>query len=461
MKDRKPLLLDLLLAFFVFAFGAIYIFVTPPMQTPDEPAHLFRAWQISGGGSGTGVEGGEPVHDIPAGFARMKEEASPIFGDPTKKPAAGEVWAKWSLLDSVGGPTVKAAVTGAANYPPVPYLLQAAALALSRWTDASTAAAIVAARAASLLLYCALLFVSLRLLPSSGAARLWLFAVAAMPQSIFMAISPGADATTAGLCFLIFAMSIRLCAEPSRKLFAISLATSAALTLSKPAYQFVPFLLVMHSLVGDAPGRLRRAAKSFAAVAAVTVPLWVGWSVFVWGRFGEWLTHGSVDPAAQALSVFRRPDLFAAAVAKTVAGNLSDFTRTFVGYLGWLDTPVPMPFVLAVVLTLIFLSLVSWGREAPPSNRASKALAFGVLLASVLLIFFMLYIQWTPVGQGTVEGIQGRYFIPIAPIAALFTPRLLRIESVGTRKALFAAVVALWSAVAASGADAIFSRYWR
>src|SRR5687767_10194893 len=30
-------------------FGALLIALTPPFQTPDEPAHLFRAWSISEG----------------------------------------------------------------------------------------------------------------------------------------------------------------------------------------------------------------------------------------------------------------------------------------------------------------------------------------------------------------------------------------------------------------------------
>jgi hypothetical protein len=30
-------------------FGLLFLFLTPPMQVPDEPAHFLRAWQISEG----------------------------------------------------------------------------------------------------------------------------------------------------------------------------------------------------------------------------------------------------------------------------------------------------------------------------------------------------------------------------------------------------------------------------
>jgi len=43
-----------------------------------------------------------------------------------------------------------------------------------------------------------------------------------------------------------------------------------------------------------------------------------------------------------------------------------------------------------------------------------------VLLASISLIYLLTYLAWTPVGKEAVEGIQGRYFIPIAPPLLLF-----------------------------------------
>jgi len=43
-----------------------------------------------------------------------------------------------------------------------------------------------------------------------------------------------------------------------------------------------------------------------------------------------------------------------------------------------------------------------------------------VLLASISLIYLLTYLAWTSVGKEAVEGIQGRYFIPIAPSSFAF-----------------------------------------
>lgn len=42
-----------------------------------------------------------------------------------------------------------------------------------------------------------------------------------------------------------------------------------------------------------------------------------------------------------------------------------------------------------------------------------------IILAIVGLVFTSLYIQWTKPGETAIAGVQGRYFIPILPLALL------------------------------------------
>jgi hypothetical protein len=43
-------------------------------------------------------------------------------------------------------------------------------------------------------------------------------------------------------------------------------------------------------------------------------------------------------------------------------------------------------------------------------------LGFGIFILVVVLLETAIYILWTPVGFPNVEGVQGRYFIPLAPL---------------------------------------------
>jgi uncharacterized membrane protein len=47
---------------------------------------------------------------------------------------------------------------------------------------------------------------------------------------------------------------------------------------------------------------------------------------------------------------------------------------------------------------------------------------FIVIALSYVLVNLLLYLTWTPVGAGTIQGVQGRYFIPLL----LFLPFLSR-----------------------------------
>ena len=42
-----------------------------------------------------------------------------------------------------------------------------------------------------------------------------------------------------------------------------------------------------------------------------------------------------------------------------------------------------------------------------------------ILVLNIILIATILYISWTPVAKNRVFGLQGRYFIPLAPILFL------------------------------------------
>ena len=44
------------------------------------------------------------------------------------------------------------------------------------------------------------------------------------------------------------------------------------------------------------------------------------------------------------------------------------------------------------------------------------------ILGSAELIFLSLYVTWTPVGMDRIDGVQGRYFIPLLPMLLFVLP---------------------------------------
>jgi hypothetical protein len=57
--------------------------------------------------------------------------------------------------------------------------------------------------------------------------------------------------------------------------------------------------------------------------------------------------------------------------------------------------------------------------DGPSLHLPQRLVLFAVLVASVLWIAALLYVVWTPYGAHVVVSLQGRYLIPLGPLAFL------------------------------------------
>jgi uncharacterized membrane protein len=84
-----------------------------------------------------------------------------------------------------------------------------------------------------------------------------------------------------------------------------------------------------------------------------------------------------------------------------------------VGRLGWMDVRIPSVLIAAELLVLL-LATVCCSTAVQPVMRLMGALAS---LGGAAAIFISQYLVWTPVGSTALEGVQGRYFVPLIPLA--------------------------------------------
>jgi uncharacterized membrane protein len=126
-----------------------------------------------------------------------------------------------------------------------------------------------------------------------------------------------------------------------------------------------------------------------------------------------------IDPAAQIALVLSAPHYLAGAITRTLREDGVTYAAQFVGTLGWLDTFLPAPFrvLYLAVLVVTAVSDSAAGTRLGPRNRL-VLVALG--LGSILLLMTIAYVMWNRVGASLIYGLQGRYFIPIAPL--LFLP---------------------------------------
>ena len=94
------------------------------------------------------------------------------------------------------------------------------------------------------------------------------------------------------------------------------------------------------------------------------------------------------------------------------------YFQRFVGVLGWLDNPIPSSLIKSFLCILLVNALLTGNRKFRLSLR-DKMILLVTFIAGLLAVETAIYLTWTPVGGSIVEGVQGRYFIPLAPMLLL------------------------------------------
>jgi hypothetical protein len=121
----------------------------------------------------------------------------------------------------------------------------------------------------------------------------------------------------------------------------------------------------------------------------------------------------------QLVAIARDPGSFSLVLYRSLRGQASWLFQTLVGIPGWLDTPLPHWYYIAAAGALIS----AW--FAPGNTRPYALPAFVGMLtfgAMLLSVSVALYASWTPVGKSTIDGLQGRYMLPVLPLLAWAAP---------------------------------------
>ena len=443
--DRLPLLY---LAWAIVV-GVAIAWVTPAWQNPDEAAHVERIVQISLGGM-VGFRSGATVGGLTA--PAIDKSAAVTFGlqaRPNAKisasmaRAAGAV--RWAGL-------AMRSFSNTAAYPPFLYAAAVPAAWIGRWGRLSVVGTLRLIRMFDVIAAAALGALALAV---ARRTKLAIGVVLLLPMSIALAASASQDALLIPVAALGMALLDRARAQPGQYANRTALlATALALTLvamARPPYLALLALLLLFPAAGP---RLRWGLMLAGAAATL---LWTAYTSL----------HISVpmhtaDPSAQAAFLLHHPFAFFRVLSTTLRGNGRFYVGSTIGVLGWLDAPLPRRFVsgAAWVVLLGLASAATPDAQRAPWWRGRAPLGLAATLAATGAVFLSLYVIWSSPGEPAIEGIQGRYFLPLLPALAFAMPTLGRWASVLGPPALIAALL-LAVATPAATLTTLVDRYYQ
>ncbi len=446
--------------------GAAFIAITPPGLNPDEPTHVFRAWQVAHGGFVSvesenqphvrdGEVGGVVPTAWPALFAESHYQRG--FEDPTTFRDLD--WSKLASLHASADDTGWVTFTNTAQYAPVAYVPQVVAIWVGEALDLPVLVTLELGRALGLLAVAGLLLAAARLTP---VGRLAFFAIGMFPSVVSQAASFSADGVTLGLCVLATAVVLRWSLRDGplgwwRWLLLGVLFVGIALV--KPTY--APLAVIVLAIPFRNPAaRSWRAIASTAAVAVSAMVALLGWL-----RATSWISTGVNplnDPAEQRAYVIGAPFAFVKATLKSLVfdgptgltDQKGEIWRGVFGSFSWLRSPLPMVFVILLVVVVVLAILT----VEPHERAAVRALRGGVVWRVVVAagaaavigaVCLALYIYYTPTKGLVLEGLQGRYFLPVLPAVVLLFLGGRLVSTRGVRPFVFiACAVAIGAGIA-------------
>lgn len=430
----------------VWAWGVLWLVlvllsqVVPPIQSPDETQHLAKAYLLSKGqwwglppaaGDPLAARGptGGGMDEHLVGFMFDLRAAATHYG-PQSRAQMKERQLGWGATHWTGQEQYVSS-QGMDYYLPVIYAPHAAALWAARQLDLSMAHSYLLLKSTVLAVCVALLALAWRVWPLNPLMVVLL----ALPMSLFQLLSPTIDGLCNALTVLVLSafVALRQGQREGRAMAAPSTGAQAMLWLG--------LLVVVGSRLNLLP--------------LLALPLWLAWAGrerrYAWGAAGvgllclAWAAYAAthfVDTrsarthtTAQVLMAYAAEPL---ALLRLTAQTLTDpallgfYGRSFVGILGWLDMPMTPKAVRWAWLALGLAALMTvwrWWPQRPVDTAAparsawrEAGLLVAVALASVLCIFGLMALTWTPYPALRIDGVQGRYFIaPALVVASVFS----------------------------------------
>ena len=415
--------------FVVFAliFGVLICFRMPPLSGTDEFTHFPRAYQVQAGKfwddklSSTSYGGYLPknINNIVNDYRDLSRKNS----SQALKTREAYLNSIYSSQRNIGTTKEKAIYSSDAVYSPWSFTAPVLGIGLARILHLPLLWYVYLGRIFTLLTWIGLTWLAIRFLPGG---KWFLFMVALLPTSLVQASTISPDSLVNGLSWLIAALTFALLAKTlalDKRVLILLSASCILLATTKEGYLLIallPLILPTHYFVSDKLAWIWRIATTLLLIA-VSI-----------GYLGYTYPIAKSIPGRQDIAVnYSAQSNYVKSHALPTVWRITQdpFTKNndtvafeMVGVL-----TNRLIYLSVLVIGLLYLGLFTSLIQVPQNKNLhdhARRLCVSVLLILIGFYVFIsstMYLTFTPVGSSVVEGIHGRYFLPLLPLLLAFT----------------------------------------
>jgi hypothetical protein len=408
---------DRIFAAFALVGGLLLAALLPPGLGGNETLNFRRAAAIAAGEMLV-----RPVA-VPGGIVRFLDQMDRRFPDGTAPPFAygARDWRNAAAIPLDAAHPAVLAPNPIAVLHPISYLPQVPALWLGQRLGLPPVALIYLCRLAGLLAGVGLTLLAVRQMPRHGAL---LAGIALLPTLLYQRSVVDADQFTVALAMLLGAMLLRDAladgAIGQRRLCWLA-GIAFLLAQAKSAYLLMPLAAI--AIPAARFGSPRQRMMWLALIIAPGLVCSAAWMLALKASYFAGISYvtwsGLVDPDAQLAGMLAAPVDYLAVLARTLV-SAPFLAQLVLGPIAIIGPGVALAPGLFAVLVLALAGIAA--APAPATARGLRRVAAGITLATLGLILTLLYLQWTRVGGPVVDGFQGRYLLPLAPLLLALLP---------------------------------------
>lgn len=406
----------------VLILGMIYMFVLPPFVVPDETAHFITVYEKSSrllGEESLDSKGnvlvpsekmwGNVGHKTTVSRDRYLDFMKGVLGkdgeEQTGDGADKSISTRAPLWQTAGG-----------------YLPQIAGVSVARLLRMNSSQVLFMGRLFSLLWYCFVMFWAIRLIPFG---KMTLFIIGILPMTLQQVVSYNYDSILLGACFFAIAYLLYMKYIKEEILwYDIALLTFIVVIISLVKFVYLPMIIGLTALIPkEKYGSVIKKRLAITVLSVGSVVVIVAAKLATINDIAQPATEtaGRAGIKMSLSYCLHHPVDMIEICYRTLERQVSDYISQMLATpLGYLDTLLPEIVVYALILIILF-SIFKCRDEAWYDVKDVRRLSVVITVLITGLIMVALLLSWTTQDAVLIDGIQGRYFLPILPLIVVLT----------------------------------------
>lgn len=390
---------------FLIPIGMLYLGFMLPSQVPDEQAHLRRAYEVS---EGVLVGRKDSISVIPRD---LKDKIKPNI----------ESYRQFS--ENLAGGTDyndKIEVSNSAGtYPFILYIFSAIGFVISRIFDLNILIGCYLAKLMNFIVFLFAAYYVLKIIPFGKYA---MTAIMFMPMFLHQATSTSADCLTniIAMVFIAYLLYLYFREEKVKKREGALLVILGVL-LAVVKYVYLPIIGLAFIFIFSKNMSKKYKIIFLSTLVILSVVAALGCYIYNSGyqtTFTSYFETNNVNATEQIRGIINNPGNFLNTLNYTLKNMGETYIYQMVGSsLGWLCISPNRIWITIYIFVMLASCFIENNKVA--FNWKQKLCGCLISIGIILLIITGMYITWSGVGNIIVDGVQGRYFIPVAFVLLL------------------------------------------